>query len=161
MRGHEEMTGGDQGKGVIARRLGRLFETVQPLGRPYTLREVVDGVNTAAGENLLSFQYLSQLRKGDRAHPGYAVLEGITKWFGVSVNYFSDEEIFQRTDDELQVLALMRDSGIRSLAFRAAGVSEESLAMVAALLDKVRQAEGLPEHRESGAPDNPGSVGKA
>jgi ESX-1-secreted protein regulator len=154
------MTDGDQGKGVIARRLERLFETVQPLGRSYTLREVVDGVNAAAGENLLSFQYLSQLRKGDRANPGYAVLEGITKWFGVSVNYFSDEETFQRTDDELQVLALMRDSGIRDLAFRAAGISEESLAMVTALLDKVRQAEGLPGHPESSAPDHPGDLGK-
>jgi transcriptional regulator with XRE-family HTH domain len=144
---------GDHGKGVIAQRLEGLFETVRPLGRPYTLREVVDGVNAAAGENLLSFQYLSQLRKGDRAKPSYAVLDGIAKWFGVPVTYFSDEETFRRTSDELRVLTLMRDSGIRGVAFRAEGISEHSLALVAAFLDKVRQAEGLPEHPQ---PDGTG-----
>jgi transcriptional regulator with XRE-family HTH domain len=146
--------GSDQDRGVIAQRLERLFETVRPLGRPYTLREVVDGVNAAAGENLLSFQYLSQLRKGDRTRPSYAVLDGIAKWFGVPVTYFSDEETFQHTSDELRVLSLMRDSGIRGVAFRAEGISEQSLALVAAFLDKVRQAEGLPERPGSpGPPD--------
>lgn len=132
-----------QGKGIIAERLDRLFETVQPLGRPYTLREVAEGINEQAGETLLSVQYLSQLRNGDRRKPSYDVLLAISKWFGVQVTYFSDDETARRTDDELRVLALMKDTGVRTLAFRADGISEQSLAAVLALLDKVRQAEGL------------------
>jgi transcriptional regulator with XRE-family HTH domain len=132
-------------KGVIAHRLDRLFETCQPNGRPYTLRDVVDGVNKAAGHNLLSVQYLSQLRNGDRTEPSYSRLDAIAKWFGVPVTYFSDDQTFQHADDELRTLNLMRDAGVRDVAFRAAGLSEQSLALVSALLDTVRKAEGLPE----------------
>lgn len=140
------MSGTDRpGKGVIASRLDRLFESVQPLGRPYTLREVVEGINQQAGKNLLSIQYLSQLRNGDRAKPSYDLLTAICKWFGVPVTYFSDDEVYQRTDEELHVLALMRDAGVRNLAFRASGISEQSLALVTALVEKMRLAEGLPD----------------
>lgn len=31
------------GEGIVAERLGQLFATVTPLGRPYTLRAVADG----------------------------------------------------------------------------------------------------------------------
>jgi transcriptional regulator with XRE-family HTH domain len=136
--------GDRQGRGIIAGRLARLFESVQPLGRPYTLREVTDGINGQAGKTLMSVQYLSQLRNGDRSRPSYDVLTGISRWFGVPVTYFSDDEVFRHTEEELRVLALMKDSGVRNLAFRAAGISEQSLALVTALVEKMRQAEGLP-----------------
>jgi len=139
------MTGGDRpGKGIIAERLERLFESVRPLGRPFTLREAVDGINEQAGKSLLSVQYLSQLRNGDRAKPSYDLLTAICRWFGVPVTYFSDDEAFERTDEELRVLALMKDAGVRNLAFRASGISEQGLALVTALIEKMRQAEGLP-----------------
>lgn len=145
------MTGTDRpGKGIIAGRLDRLFESVQPLGRPFTLREAVDGINGKAGHRLLSVQYLSQLRNGDRDKPSYDVLTAICNWFGVPLTYFSDDEVFERTAEELRVLALMRDAGVRNLAFRASGISEQSLALVTALVEKMRQAEGLP----AGTPDD-------
>jgi transcriptional regulator with XRE-family HTH domain len=147
------MTSGDRpGKGIIAGRLDRLFESVQPLGRAYTLREVVEGINGQAGQHLLSVQYLSQLRNGDRSKPSYDVLTAISKWFGVQVTYFSDDEVFQRTEEELRVLGLMQDNGVRNLAFRAAGISEQSLALVTALVEKMRLAEGLTS-------DAPGDAG--
>ncbi len=139
------MTGGDRPeKGTIAARLDRLFESVRPLGRAYTLREVVEGINQQAGHSLLSVQYLSQLRNGDRSKPSYDVLTAICKWFGVPVTYFSDDEVYQRTEEELRVLGLMQDAGVRNLAFRAAGISAQSLELVTALVEKMRLAEGLP-----------------
>jgi transcriptional regulator with XRE-family HTH domain len=139
------MTGDDRpDRGIIADRLDRLFESVQPLGRPFTLREAADGINEQAGKSLLSVQYLSQLRKGDRLKPSYDLLTAICRWFGVPVTYFSDDAVFERTGEELRVLALMKDAGVRNLAFRAAGISEQSLALVTALVDKMRAAEGLP-----------------
>lgn len=145
------MTGEDRpDKGMIAERLDRLFASVQPLGRPFTLREVVDGINEQAGKSLLSVQYLSQLRNGDRAKPSYDLLTAICRWFGVPVTYFSDDKVFERTEEELRVLALMKDMGVRNLAFRASGISEQSLALLSAMVDKMRQAEGLPDARPSG-----------
>lgn len=134
----------DEGRGVIAERLDRLFAEVHPLGRPYTLKEAVAGINDKAGEPLVSVQYLSQLRKGDRRRPSLEVLQAIAAWFGVRVTYFTDDDVARRTDEELRTLALMRDTGVRSVAFRAAGISQQSLDMVRTLLEKIRAAEGLP-----------------
>jgi transcriptional regulator with XRE-family HTH domain len=145
------MTGGERpGKGIIADRLNRLFESVQPLGRPFTLREAADGINEKSGRVLLSVQYLSQLRNGDRDKPSYDLLTAICQWFGVPVSYFSDDDAFRRTEEELRVLALMQDTGVRHLAFRASGISEQSLALVTALVEKMRQAEGLPSVEAEG-----------
>jgi len=145
-----------EGKGVIAGRLDRLFGSVRPLGRPYTLREVTEGINERAGETLLSIQYLSQLRNGDRRKPSYDVLQALAGFFGVPVTYFSDDEVFRRTEDELRVLELMKDSGVRSLAFRASGISEESLALLSDLLDKLRMAEGVGDDASPGDADDAG-----
>lgn len=135
----------DAREGVIAQRLNRLFETRQPLGRAYTLAEVVDGVNNASGQTLMSVQYLSQLRNGTRAEPSYSRLAAIARFFGVSVEYFSDEDTFRRSDEELRLLAALEDGGVRHLALCAAGLSQDSLAMVTALIEKVRRSEGLPD----------------
>jgi transcriptional regulator with XRE-family HTH domain len=128
----------DAFQGVIAERLNQLFATYRPLDRPYTLKEVADGSG-------VSVQYLSQLRNGDRTDPSHSKLSAIARFFGVPVGYFSDDATFRRTDEELQALALMRDSGIRDLALRAAGLSEHSLALVTALAEKARRLEGLPD----------------
>lgn len=140
-----------EGKGIIAERLDRLFETVQPEGRPFRLREVAEGVNEQAGASLVSVQYLSQLRNGDRRKPSHEVLSALSKWFGVPVTYFSDDETARRTDDELRVLKLMKDAKVRNLAFRAEGMSEESLSLVTELIERLRRADGLPG--DSGGPD--------
>lgn len=144
-----------EGKGVIAERLDRLFATVQPEGRPYTLKEAVEGINAKAGEPLISVQYLSQLRKGDRREPSRKVLGAIAAWFGVRAYYFSDDDAASRTDEELRVLNRMKDAGVRDVFFRTDGVSRQSLEMVKAMLDTIRAAEGLPPVP---ADDDPGSA---
>jgi transcriptional regulator with XRE-family HTH domain len=137
---------GDQDgqRNVIAQRLEHLFATMRgPHGRPYTMREVADGINEAAGENVISVQYLSQLRLGHRTEPSYSKLEAIAKFFGVDVLYFSDDLTAARADEQLETLQAMQDAGVRALALRAAGLSEASLDAVKALIEHMRTQEGL------------------
>jgi transcriptional regulator with XRE-family HTH domain len=131
---------------LIAQRLNHLFETVHPPGHgPYSLREVVEAINEDAGTKLMSAAYLSQLRTGQRAEPSHSRLAAIAKFFGVDIRYFSDEETARVTDEQLEFLAVMRDSGVRAVAIRAAGLSDTALEAVKALIDNARRLEGLEE----------------
>jgi transcriptional regulator with XRE-family HTH domain len=135
----------DAPRSVIAQRLDHLLATVHPAGRgPYLLREVVDGINTAAGEKLISVAYLSQLRLGQRAKPSFQVLRAIARFFGVPEAYFSDDFTAAQADEQLEVLRAIRDDRIRAIALRAAGLSERSLEAVQALVENARDIEGLP-----------------
>src|SRR5579862_5898353 len=78
----------------------------------------------------------------------------IAKYFGVTPDYFrTDEDTARQTEDELRLLHALRDSGVRSIALCAAGLSPESLAVIANIVRTYRAAEGLPE-----APDPPADV---
>ena len=129
---------------VIAERLNHLFATLKPNGRPYTNREVADGINAQAGGQVISMQYLSQLRLGQRSVPSYEKLAAIAKFFGVDVHYFSDDITASQTDEQLEVLQALRDAGVRSVALRASGLSDASLGAVKALIEHMRSQEGLP-----------------
>jgi transcriptional regulator with XRE-family HTH domain len=140
------MDGDDPRGSVIAERLNRLFATVHPAGRgPYTLREVADAVNAEAGESVISAAYLSQLRTGQRGEPSHSRLAAVARFFGVDTDYFAGTEDAEETDRQLEVLVAMRDAGVRSVALRAAGLSEESLAAIRAVIDNARRLEGLPD----------------
>ena len=136
---------------VIAQRLDHLLATAHPPGRgPYLLREVADGVNAAAGEKIISVAYLSQLRRGDRTTPSFRILEAIAQWFGVPATYFAEDLTDKQAEQHLEVLRAMQDVAVRSVALSAAGLSEQSLAMVQALIATARQHEGLDQ-----PPDTP------
>ena len=133
-------------RGVLADRLDRLIATVHPAGRgPYTLREIADAINTEAGTSLISAAYISQLRTGQRTEPSHSRLAALARFFGVGIDYFSDETTTEETSRQLEVLAALRDDGVRSVALRAAGLSESSLAAVRAVIENARRLEGLPD----------------
>jgi transcriptional regulator with XRE-family HTH domain len=139
------MAGESTRENVIAQRLDHLFATVHPAGRgPYTLREVADAINAEAGENIISAAYLSQLRTGQRAEPSHSRLAAIARFFGVEIDYFSGETAAGEADRQLEFLVAMRDAGVRSVALRASGLSEASLAAVRAVIENARRLEGLP-----------------
>jgi transcriptional regulator with XRE-family HTH domain len=148
-------------QGLIAQRLDHLFETVHPPGRgPYSLREVVEAINEDAGTRLMSAAYLSQLRTGQRTEPSHSRLAAIAKFFGVDIGYFSDDETAQAADEQLEFLAAMRDSGVRAVAIRAAGLSDTALEAVKALIDNARRLEGLEDPESPGPPSTARPVGK-
>jgi hypothetical protein len=140
------MAEGGTERGVLADRLDGLIATVHPAGRgPYTLREIADAINAEAGTNLISAAYISQLRTGQRTVPSHSRLAALAKFFGVGTGYFSDEATAGEANRQLEVLAALRDDGVRSVALRAAGLSQSSLAAVRAVIENARRLEGLPD----------------
>lgn len=131
---------------VIAERLNRLWDARQPEGRPWTLREVADAVNKEAGYNLVSPQYLSVLRRGERKEPSFSILAALARFFGVGVEYFSaDEDTARHSEAELRLLQVLRDNGVRHLALCAADLNADDLATITGIIQRFRMAQGLPE----------------
>jgi len=137
------------GEGVpdLAGKLNRLFETIpRPEGGLYT--------NEAAAHALgdlgvtVSAQHIWHLRTGKRDNPSFRLLEGIARLFGVPLGYFSDPEVDARITAELSTLAALQNSGVKSLLTRAHGVSPRNMEHLGAILDQIRQMEGLDENGE-------------
>jgi hypothetical protein len=131
-------------RGLLAGRLDGLIATVHPTGRgPYTLREIADAINAEAGTSLISAAYISQLRTGQRTEPSHSRLAALARFFGVATGYFTDEATTEETSRQLEVLAALRDDAVRTVALRAAGLSQSSLAAVRAVIENARRLEGL------------------
>ncbi len=136
--------------GVLARRLEHLIATVHPRNRgPYTNEEIAEGVNSRAGWKATSTTGIWQLRKGARTEPGFQRLVAIANFFGVKPEYFYDDDVAQRTDEQLDVLAAMRDKDVRDVAMRSSRLSPKSLEAVKAMIDAAYKLEGIPEDPES------------
>ena len=139
----------------FASRLNHLIDTVHPRGRePFTNRELADAVRAQGAE--CTPQYIGQLRAGRHA-PSLKVAAALARTYGVPIEYFSDPAVADRTDDELAVLAKLRDAGVTAVALRAAGLSDAGLQALAEVIDQIRAAEGLPA--ESPGPPPAGRSG--
>lgn len=140
---------GKPGQSALAYRLNRLFETVHPPGRgPYSNEEVAREIRAEGGD--ISRAYLSYLRNGDRDNPTLQHLEALARFFGVPAAYFFDDDVATETDAQLEIVAAMRDVGVRSVALRVAGLSPKGLLAVSAMIEEVRVLEGLPRESSDG-----------
>lgn len=127
----------------LAAKVDRLFRTIRPAGRgEYSNQEVADAVRAAGGPTI-SRTYLWQLRKGLRDNPTREHLEALSDFFGVSPAYFFDHDAAAQIDGQLELVAALRDHGVRQIALRSVGLSEDSLAVLAEMVERVRQLEGL------------------
>ncbi len=130
---------------TLAAKLNRLFQTVHPAGRgEYSNEEVATAIRQAGGPTI-SAAYLWLLRKGARDNPTKKHLEALADFFGVPPAYFFDDATAERIDAELNLLLALRETPIRHIALRAAGLSAESLATIAEVVERVRRLEGLPD----------------
>ena len=138
------MAKGDARRGEIdlAWKINRLFETLHPEGREYKLSEVVEGIRSQGGPQL-SPAYLWQLRHGVRTNPTKEHLEAIAHFFGVSPAYFYDDPAARDLIDRLALADALQNGQVARLALRANGLSEETLAAVARIIEQARQIEGL------------------
>ena len=135
----------DAAAATLAEKVDRLFRTIHPRDRgEYSFEEVAEGLRARGGPTV-SATYLWQLRKGLRDNPTKKHLEALADFFGGSPAYFFDDEAAQRIDAELDVLAALRDAPVRQIALRAVGLSAESLATIADMVERVRQLERVPE----------------
>jgi transcriptional regulator with XRE-family HTH domain len=138
---------------TLAVKLNYLFQTVHPGQRePFSARHVAAAITAAAQERgedkyEITHSYISLLRNGERDNPTVKHLEALAGFFGVPVSYFlADDETAQHIEDQVDLLIALSDAGVREVAFRAAGLSAESLGTIAEVMRTVRKLEGLPEN---------------
>lgn len=145
---------------TLAQKLDRLFRSVRRAdGREYSYRDVATEVERRC-QVTVSPSYIWQLRTGQRDNPTVRHIEALAAVFGVSPSYFLNTPEAEHTQEELALLAALRDLSVRHLALRAQGLSPESLAPVRELVERVRELEGLDErrHRRHDEPDDPNTT---
>jgi transcriptional regulator with XRE-family HTH domain len=152
----------DEPPPTLADKINRLFDVMHPSGRgPLSNEEVAAAINARGGPTI-SPSYLWLLRTGRRDNPGKHHLDALARYFGVNPAYFFDDTIAEQIGAELDLLAAMRDAGVKRLALRAAGLSREALAAIQLMVEQARKIEGLPNgDRDAAAarpvgPDDPG-----
>jgi transcriptional regulator with XRE-family HTH domain len=129
---------------TLAEKLDRLFGTVHPPGRgEYSYEEVASAIRERGV--MISHTYIWQLRKGARDNPTKRHLEALAEFFGVNAAYFLDDEAARRIDEQLELLAALRDNAVRTMALRAAGLSGPSLEAIHGMIEHARRIEGLPD----------------
>jgi transcriptional regulator with XRE-family HTH domain len=139
---------------TLADKLDHLYRTIHPAGRgEYSNEEVATAIRERGGSTI-SATYLWQLRKGMRDNPAIKHVEALADFFGVSPSYFFDDAAAERIDTELRLLIALRDGPVRHLALRAHGLSHESLAKIAEMVEWVRDLEGLPDERTRAGEDS-------
>jgi transcriptional regulator with XRE-family HTH domain len=127
---------------TLAARLNKLFASVRkPGGAEYSQREVAEGV-TAAGEPI-SHSYVGQLRKGEKDNPTLRHLRGLARFFGVPVEYFTNDDVAAQVDLELDKLRALQALRVRTAAMRATVLpeAERSLAELARIVEVIRGLE--------------------
>lgn len=123
--------------GAFAARLDRLLTTVHPRDRgPYTYEEIADGIRAQGGPTI-SAQYLNQLHRGRRDNPTKQHLEALATFFGVPVGYFFDDTQARLVDEEIALLAVIRDAEIKDLALRALELGPEARRSVGTIIDEL------------------------
>ena len=130
---------------TVAEKLDRLFQVMSPKGRPYSYQQVADAINARSAETgvTLSHATIWQLRTGRFTDPRLSHLQGLADFFGVPIGYFTDDEVAARVDTDLDLVAAMRDAGVRQVALRARGLSPQTLQALTAMVEAARRLEGL------------------
>src|SRR5271154_6620597 len=127
---------------TFSARLNRLFDTVYPPGRgPHTSAEVIAALK--AEGITMSAPYLSQLRSGNRTNPSSATMAALANFFRIKPAYFTDDQYFEKLDQELGWLADMRDEGVRRIVARTVGLSAEAKDALVARAEELRRREHL------------------
>ncbi|MEU4254318.1 XRE family transcriptional regulator [Amycolatopsis sp. NPDC026612] len=128
----------------FADKLNHLFAvTKSPEGEEYSNDFAADSI-TAAGTKI-SGTYVWQLRKRKRDNPTIKHVEGLAKFFGVPSNYFFDDDVTDRVDQQLRELAAEQqrlkanagDQEAQRIAMRAGELTPDRRQLVMDLLDVV------------------------
>lgn len=129
---------------TLAEKVDHLFRTVRPAKGEYSYEAVASAIRDAGGPTI-SAAYVWMLRKGQRDNPTMKHLEALASFFGVPAAYFFDDAVAAQVDEQLSLVAALRDSAVRKMALRASGLSSESLGTIADMIERVRTLEGLPD----------------
>lgn len=126
--------------GTLAEKLTWLMQHAYPAGRgPLTTHQAAALVREVTGESI-AHTTIWKICQGINLNPGIRIIEALAKAFGVPVGYFfgelTDEEegLIQ---EQVELLAMIRDAGIDSVQLRAFLGSSPGVRQ--AILDLIRQ----------------------
>lgn len=133
LEGRADVADGDGGKRrptvarpALAAKINRLFDTMHPAGqKPVSNAKAAADIRQRYGVDI-SANYLWMLRNGQRDNPTMRHLQALAQYFGVDAGYFFDTGRSAEIDSELELVAALRDAGVREVALRAAEVTEVS-----------------------------------
>ncbi|RZQ59517.1 helix-turn-helix domain-containing protein [Amycolatopsis suaedae] len=128
----------------LAQRLDELFRRGRPGGERWTNDEVAAAIKRLNPDIKVSGTYLSALRTGKRTRPSPELQLALAKFFGVSPAYFFDPGSADKISQQLAALDELHQSGVRSLAARAVGLSPDNLDALKTVVDQMRKMQGLP-----------------
>ncbi|MFC4912929.1 helix-turn-helix domain-containing protein [Actinomadura gamaensis] len=144
-KGKSALVTGVPGEAVqLSEKIDSLFRTVYPAGgKPYSLQEAAEGIEALTGEKV-SHNTLWKLRTGKAENPTKRVLEAIAKFFGVNPTYFFDDESAEQITKQIELLALLRESGIQGAQLRSyCELSKEGRDMVGEMILRTARIERM------------------
>lgn len=126
---------------TFAERLRTLVDTAHPPGRGrFTQMEIVAGVKELGGD--LSQPYLSQILRGSH-EPSDRVVRDLAAFFGVSSDYFVNDDEFRRTNDYITLLRSISESEILAMSARAVDLPTDAIERISRAVEEERQRAGL------------------
>ena len=133
---------------TLADKVNWLIEQAHPAGRgPLSNAEACFLIHKVTGEEI-SVTTLWKLRNGQQKNPQLRVIQALATTFGVNPAFFFDdydEEKLALLQDQVELLALVRDAGITSAEFRALlGMDAEARKTVAGLIQRAARTEAQP-----------------
>ena len=144
---------------TLADKVNWLIEQAHPAGRgPLSNAEVGFLIHKVTGEEI-SVTTLWKLRNGQQKNPQLRVIQALATTFGVEPAFFFDfydKEKLGLLQDQVELLALVRDAGITSAQFRTfLGLDDEGRKTFAGLIRRVARAEaGVPGGGQDETGDN-------
>ena len=135
----------DQSLLTLADKVNWLIDRAHPAGRgPYSNTEVSALIEKVTGEEF-SHTTIWKLRNGQASNPQMRLLQALARTFGVPPAFFFDdydEEQAGQLREQVELLALMRDSGVTSAQLRAlASLSPGARQAVADLIEHTARTE--------------------
>lgn len=119
----------------FARRLDHLFKHArQPDGSEYSYEEVQNGTGKA-----VTAAYIWRLRTGKARNPGYWVIKALSDFFGVTPNFFFQDEEQAKEIAKKQANAdfadRLQESSVKDIVLRASKLDEAGRQVILNLLD--------------------------
>jgi transcriptional regulator with XRE-family HTH domain len=136
---------GDVPPQTLADKINWLIDRAHPAGRgPYSNAEVSALIEKVTGEQF-SHTTIWKLRNGQAANPQMRLIEALARTFGVPPAFFFsdyDDEHAGLLSEQVELLALVRDTGVTSAQLRALlELSPGARQAVADLIEHTARAE--------------------
>jgi transcriptional regulator with XRE-family HTH domain len=130
---------------TLTEKVNWLVDQAHPGGRgPYTNAEVAELITRTTGEPV-SHTTIWKLRNGKTQDPHKRLIEAMARTFGVPPAFFFDDYDPRAAGllrEQVEMLALVRDSGISTVQLRAiAGLSDDARQAVVSLIEATARAE--------------------